>query len=299
MQVGTDSLGSYLRRERELREKSLQDISAATKIQLKFLQALELDDYDQLPPTPFVVGFLRAYAQCLSLEPEEIIATYHTRHHSSAVLEGPASLVAYQGGRPMRSRVLGVSLVVVAVAIVVGGVLQFLLRDTPKETAFPVAAVGRDSTPGNGTVAEPSHVASKVSPARSVEPVLPAFQAPVATVPEVKQEQQAITSTPAASESPQSVAVERPPAALASRLLTLQAVALGDTWLRVEIDGDKRYDVLLASGKTVHWEARERFVMTIGNARNTRLMLNGKDLALPPARSNVVRDFRVTHKLLD
>ncbi len=97
MQVGADSLGSYLRRERELREKSLQDISAATKIQLKFLQALELDDYDQLPPTPFVVGFLRAYAQCLSLEPEEIIATYHTRHNSSAVLEGPASLVAYQG----------------------------------------------------------------------------------------------------------------------------------------------------------------------------------------------------------
>ncbi len=142
-------------------------------------------------------------------------------------------------------------------------------------------------------------MASKVSPARSVEPVLPASQAPVAAVPEVKQEQRAITSTPAAPESPQSVAVERPPAALPSRLLTLQAVALGDTWLRVEIDGDKRHDVLLASGKTVHWEARERFVMTIGNARNTRLVLNGKDLALPPARSNVVRDFQVTRKLLD
>jgi hypothetical protein len=83
------------------------------------------------------------------------------------------------------------------------------------------------------------------------------------------------------------------------RLLTLQAVALGDTWLRVEIDGDKRRDVLLASGKTVHWEARDRFVMTIGNARNTRLVLNGKELSLPPARSNIVRDFQITRKLLD
>jgi cytoskeletal protein RodZ len=297
MPVDTDSLGSYLRRERELREKSLQDISAATKIQLKFLQALELDDYDQLPPTPFVVGFLRAYAQCLSLPPAEIIATYHARHHSSEVIEGPVPLAAYQGGRPMRSRTLGVSLFVVAAAIVVGSVLWFLLGETPKETALSVAGVGRKSTPGHGTVAEPSPVASKVSPAQPVEPVLSASQAPVATVPEVKQEQRAIPSTAAPESQP--VAVERPPAAPASRLLTLQAVALGDTWLRVEIDGDKRYDVLLASGKTVHWEARERFVMTVGNARNTRLMLNGKDLTLPPARSNIVRDFQVTRKLLD
>jgi hypothetical protein len=124
----------------------------------------------------------------------------------------------------------------------------------------------------------------------------------VAAVPEVKQEQRAVTSTPPVSpapESPQAVAVERPPAEPLSRLLTLQAIALGDTWLRVEIDGDKRHDVLLASGKTVHWEARERFVLTIGNARNTRLVLNGKELSLPPARSNIVRDFQVTRKLLD
>jgi cytoskeleton protein RodZ len=303
MQVDADSLGSYLRRERERRGMSLQDISAATKIQLKFLEALEHDDYDQLPPAPFVVGFLRAYAQCLSLEPEEIIATYHTRHNSSEAPEGPTPLVAYQVGCPTRSRAVGVSLCVVAGAIVVGLAWQFLIRQTPKGTARPVPSVVRESTPGRtDTIAEPPPVASRVAPARPVESVLPASQAPAAAVSEVKQEQRAGTSTspvPAAPESPQSVAVERPPAESLLHPLTLQAVALGDTWLRIEIDGGKRQDVLLASGKTVLWEARDRFVMTIGNVRNIRLMLNGKELSLPSARHNVVRDFQVTRKLLD
>jgi len=62
MLVDYDSLGSYLRQERERQQVSLQDIAATTKIQLKFLEALEHDAYDQLPAAPFVVGFLRAYA---------------------------------------------------------------------------------------------------------------------------------------------------------------------------------------------------------------------------------------------
>ncbi len=303
MQVDADFLGSYLHRERERRGMSLQDISAATKIQLKFLEALEHDDYDQLPPAPFVVGFLRAYAQCLSLASEEIIATYHTRYNSSKGAEGPVPLVAYQAGRRTRSRAIGVSFSVVAVAIMAGFALQFLIRETPKDMALPVAPVMSERTSGRlDTLAEPSPGASKASSAPPVESALPPSPAPVVAVTAVKQEQRAVTSTlpvPAAPESSQSVAVERPPAVPLSRLLTLQAVALGDTWLRVEIDGDKRHDVLLASGKTIHWEARDRFVMTIGNARNTRLVLNGKELSLPSARGNVVRDFQVTRQLLD
>ena len=49
MQVDFDSLGSYLHQERERQQVSLQEIAAATKIQLKFLEALEHDAYDQLP----------------------------------------------------------------------------------------------------------------------------------------------------------------------------------------------------------------------------------------------------------
>src|SRR5215470_14000639 len=78
MPVDSDSLGSYLRQERERQRVSLQDLAASTKIQLKFLEALEHDAYDQLPAAPFVVGFLRAYAQYCAMDPQEVLTAYRS-----------------------------------------------------------------------------------------------------------------------------------------------------------------------------------------------------------------------------
>jgi len=82
MPVDFDSLGSYLRHERERQQVSLPEIAAATKIQLKFLEALEHDAYDQLPAPPFVVGFLRAYAQYVALDPEMVLTAYRSLHRA-------------------------------------------------------------------------------------------------------------------------------------------------------------------------------------------------------------------------
>jgi len=78
----------------------------------------------------------------------------------------------------------------------------------------------------------------------------------------------------------------------------LQASAVEDTWLQVDIDGDKRHTLLLTSGKSVQWEANERFQLTVGNAKGTRLALNGQEIPLRSGRSNVVRDFLLTRALL-
>ena len=89
MPVDSDSLGSYLRQERERQRVSLQDIAAATKIQLKFLEALENDAYDQLPASPFVVGFLRAYAQYIALDPEMVLTAYRSLSRAPELPEVP------------------------------------------------------------------------------------------------------------------------------------------------------------------------------------------------------------------
>ena len=82
MPVDFDSLGIYLRQERERQQVSLQAMAGATKIQLKFLEALEHDAYDQLPAPPFVVGFLRAYAQYIAIDPEMVLTAYRSLHRT-------------------------------------------------------------------------------------------------------------------------------------------------------------------------------------------------------------------------
>ena len=44
-----ENFGSYLKHERELRGVPLEEISGATKIHIRFLQALEDNQFDELP----------------------------------------------------------------------------------------------------------------------------------------------------------------------------------------------------------------------------------------------------------
>ncbi len=74
-----DSPGKYLRRERELRKLSIEEVSRSTRIKEYFLRALEEDHYDLCPPPFYVRGFLTNYARYLGLDPKGIILRYEDR----------------------------------------------------------------------------------------------------------------------------------------------------------------------------------------------------------------------------
>jgi cytoskeletal protein RodZ len=68
-----DSLGQQLKSRREAQGIRLEEIAAATKIGKRFLEALEADDFDSLPGDVFAKGFVRAFAQHIGAEPEEMV----------------------------------------------------------------------------------------------------------------------------------------------------------------------------------------------------------------------------------
>lgn len=70
------SFGELLRRERELRKISLREVSEATKINLRYLEAMERNDFRHLPGGVFNKGFVRAFAQYIGVDPEGMINAY-------------------------------------------------------------------------------------------------------------------------------------------------------------------------------------------------------------------------------
>src|SRR5215469_9986057 len=70
------SFGERLRREREMRGISLENIAAATKIGTRLLRALEEEHFELLPGGIFNKGFVRAYAKYLGLNEDEAVADY-------------------------------------------------------------------------------------------------------------------------------------------------------------------------------------------------------------------------------
>jgi cytoskeletal protein RodZ len=71
------SLGQELKRERELRAISLKDISGQTRINARYLQALEDDKLDQLPGAFFIKSVLRSYSKCIGVDENYFVNKYH------------------------------------------------------------------------------------------------------------------------------------------------------------------------------------------------------------------------------
>lgn len=70
------SFGETLKRERELREISLRQVSESTKINIRYLEALEQNRFDALPGGLFNKGFIRAYATFVGIDGEAMVNAY-------------------------------------------------------------------------------------------------------------------------------------------------------------------------------------------------------------------------------
>jgi cytoskeleton protein RodZ len=74
--MGKSGFGEVLKREREMRGVSRDEVCAATRISNRFLEALETEQWEVLPGGIFNRGFVRAVARFLGLDEDDLLAEY-------------------------------------------------------------------------------------------------------------------------------------------------------------------------------------------------------------------------------
>jgi cytoskeleton protein RodZ len=254
-----------LKREREQRKITLDDISIATKIGTRFLVAIEEDHFDQLPGGIFNKGFVRAYARHLGLDETRAIADFVAATEPTPPESPPqdapelaamavrvpetASRKADDGGIPWG--VFAMVLLVMAFGFAVWG---FHSRE---KSVRPSAAV----PPPLGANAFPV-AAQKAAPDPAAQPVPPA--GPVAHGAE--------GATPAAAPAGS--------AANAGGFLVL-IKARENAWVTITADGRQVVQDTLAPPAEKAVEARSQVVIRTGNAGALDISFNGKKLASP------------------
>src|SRR4051794_32480483 len=67
-----DSVGSKLREARTRRKLSLAEVEAETKIRTRYLQAIENEEWDQLPEDTYARAFIRTYGRFLGLDGDRL-----------------------------------------------------------------------------------------------------------------------------------------------------------------------------------------------------------------------------------
>src|SRR3954468_19313832 len=138
-----ESIGQYLRRHREERAMSVEEVSRTTRIPVGNLERLENDHFDDLPGEVFVRGFLKAYARAVSLPVDEVLARYTSSRRVAWVTPLPISAPA----RRSQGKRFGVAIAFVLLLILFTLALSIVLRprghDMPPElSSVPSPAAG-------------------------------------------------------------------------------------------------------------------------------------------------------------
>ena len=161
-------IGVVLRDARVARNLSLAEVSALLRIREAHLEAIELEDFDQLPGNVYAIGFIRTYAQYLEINESDLIM----RFKAASVEPGIADMVFEEEEETEQiSGALKISLLVVGALVVY---VLWLVASTQNDgitvstvVQTPAAPVEVPAAPAPSAVVADEATAS---PAAAVEP---------------------------------------------------------------------------------------------------------------------------------
>jgi len=298
-----DELGSILREAREMKGLTLADAQEETRINARFLEALEEGDFEKLPTPVHVRGFLRNYARFLELEPDPLLERYEAQHGQRPL---PATSAASQVQQaitpdtPLQPRVdqpffdpvnqdldgsaqsgaeSTVRLVIIIALLITVGLaasrfVPLLLGNGDGQDNLPqlIEAImaGDEEEPAAGET--PSGDAEGNVPAVTSEPIQPTER-----------------NNPEAVATEQAVSPTRPalPATLDSIHLRLDITER--TWIRVTIDGEVVFEDQVTQGDgPLEWDAEEEAHLLTGNAAGVFVTINETEIGRLGGRGEAI-----------
>ena len=275
------SFGEKLRREREKRSITLDQISESTKIGTRMLQALEEDRFSQLPGGIFNKGFVRAYAHHLGLDEDQTVADYLAASGDAPPVQPELpreeSVRGAEAGSDVSRRQLPWG-VFAAILLLAALVLSIWSQRQKKHES--TAAPASPAPPAAQQLVEDHAAPAATAPGTVLSSPSGRNPSPI----------QSTVSPTAAQVTP-----ARPPAtnAAATALpapgeFVVVIQAREDSWALITSDGRTVYSGVLSAGEERVVPGRTKVIVKAGNAGGIDLRFNGKKLN-PQGESGQVR----------
>ncbi|NDQ57663.1 MAG: helix-turn-helix domain-containing protein [Acidipila sp.] len=299
------NFGEHLRREREMRGVSLEEISTATRIAVRFLEAMENEQWDRLPGGVFNRGFIRSVARFLGLDEDGLVGEYALLTHDQpekAVWATSTRAERSAGAREPAPRIWKWALLALLVILMAGG--AWILRGssaTLRSWRHPVPAPARAQSPPPSAAAVSHDAALKTEP--TAAPNTLAGTAPGNVAAPVTTSSTGPAASPAARPADGSTSnatrndTERTTRSSNANpaMLELKVEATQSTELTVVSDGKTVFAGPMTPGSAEQFKARERFEVAASNSTAILMDLNGQTLA-PPGLPGAPGKITLTRK---
>jgi cytoskeleton protein RodZ len=292
-----DFLG--VRTKREASGMTLKDVFALTRISVVNLEAIENGDFPSLPVPVYTKNFIKTYAHALDLDSKPILDSYETYLKSlqtdrtsipeqEAVKETIKEAVPKEAlpeqepflKKPTQFKIYLAGAFIVIIAIVVAATI-FQHQPLPNATDKPPAiiavtpqtgATAPATPPGTQGVTPPVNLSAPPAPTTDPKAVVTQPIKQVSTLPALPQHNAVSAPSPKQNVS---LVEKKTPVSVSEGADILVIKATETTWLRMKIDQNPPFQVLLMPGEEIKRKGAG-FEVDIGNAGGVTVQFKGK-----------------------
>ncbi|MFH2102532.1 MAG: RodZ domain-containing protein [Chloroflexota bacterium] len=263
------SIGEQLRQRRELLSLTYEEVERHTRIRINALKALDAGEFTTLASSVQARGMLAGYAQFLNLDEDAILLSFaeglqtQLREKAGEEQKEPPKRGFFRGRIPPSIRpILSVDLFVGLGLVIM--LVVFAVWGTNRVISLSIAPAGEPTAPS-------------ISDILLVTPT-PGIETSIAT--------SLIASVTPLGETVASPAVNLPP--LQPGDVQLMIVAIQNTWVRVTVDGEVKFEGRVTAGTAYTYSANEQIEVLTGNGAALRIGYNQTDLGVMGAFGEVV-----------
>jgi len=260
-----------LRAKREALGLTLKDVFALTRISVVNLEAIETGNFSALPVPLYARNFIKTYARILAVDSGPILEGYEA-YISLLKTNVPQVRVDNpekgEKGQPI-GKISHRKTYIITAVVIIAVIAVFII--------FKQCQRGPGIT-GNQPVIPPVAVQPDVKtpePAKEIsEPVTAETGKPVQQVVIPVQKKSMTQLKPVVQQPPPEVEKTKP-VVVDTETESLVIKAVEDTWLRITIDRNPPFEVLLKPGETIERKGSD-FEVDVGNAGGIKIQFKGK-----------------------
>ena len=298
--------GKILKDKRIALGKTIDLVSADTKIQKKYLEQIEEDKYDTGNPEIFMTGFIKIYADYLGLNVSRVLALYRRTYkmYESSKESKPnhkkkSSLNSkfFKNKIPITPQALTLTLIV----LIILGILAYLFVQFYNFQRPPKLQISSPSN--NSTVTEETIL---INGSTEAETIIEINDEPIKVSQSLEFEKEitlsegsntvTIRARKINNESRETVKIltinytkpkeevkkkEEAKVPEKPKVNKIKVEIVGaEAWVEIIVDGDQEAAEILPEGFSQEYEIKSDFLLTTGRASNTKVTVNGSPVQL-------------------
>jgi len=302
-----EDFGSYLKSERELRGVTLDELHSKTMIPVRFLQALENNQFNELPGEVFLIGYIRSVAKIIGAQEDEVLSTYMDIKNTTPSIDTNNPSTLNQKHSTLDPKFIFVlSLTVLFLSGVAWGI-NILIHKFNKDSTESIPTLSKQKQ--NKTKEEPVNNLSAGN--RKINDISTAL-----TTSELSSTTSAIGSKAPIKKPPNNLSTkpdgdlknlsatvnnEDPASSTESNMpLKLTIRVKGDVWLNIMVDDSPVESFVLTKGSEKIFYGKKQYLINAGNKNLIDLTLNGTAINFPNGnKEDIVTNFTINAQLVE